>query len=172
MKTRTMLILLVILSGTSVFAHAQAGGGKAYDSRDPFVCKSTKDPAHGGPSSGQVNDYVRCTNESISGGYIALFENVQGEAGKSRPYSAWYDSGNGDIDNSEPVYPIRGTYDLYSCRPPGSMGFPAGNNCNVKKGVSFEGTCYKTTFGDWKCPVKTMGDPLSGWTYSVPPPKS
>jgi hypothetical protein len=172
MKTKVMLLLLVTFGAACVSAHAQAADtAKDYNTREPFACKSKKDPAKGAPSSGQANDYVRCTNEKISGGYISLLQNVQVEVGKSRPYSAWSDVGNSDIDNSQPVYPIRGSYDLYSCRPPGSMGFPAGANCNVFKANTFAGICYKTTFSDWSCPVQGTSAPFTGEQDQVAPPK-
>jgi hypothetical protein len=172
MKMRNMLALLLIFGGTAICAHAQdANTGKDFATRDPFVCKSKKDPARGAPSGSQLIDYIRCANEKISGGYISLLQNVQAEVGKSRPYSAWSDVGNADIDNSQPVYPIRGSYDLYSCRPPGSMGFPAGANCNVFKANTFAGICYKTTFGDWSCPVQGTSAPFTGEQDSVAPPK-
>jgi hypothetical protein len=179
MKTQTMrmksiLLTIFVLSGSLTLAHGQAGAGKYYDTRDPFVCKSTKDPAKGAPSPSQVKDYVQCnkiSGESIAGGYIHLLENAQFQVGKGNPYSAWSDAGSIDIDNSQPVYPIRGTVDSYSCRPPGTMGFPAGKNCDVRKAVSFSGTCFKTTFGDWSCQGKLLGDPLTGVQTSVPPPK-
>jgi len=96
---------------------------------------------------------------------------VQFEIGKGNPYSAWSDAGNRDIDNSQPVYPIRGTLDSYLCRPSGTMGFPAGKNCNVRKTVSFTGKCFKTTFGDWSCQGHLLGDPLVGVITNMPPPK-
>src|ERR1019366_10418405 len=108
------------------------------------------------PSSSQIIDYVKCKEEKTGGCCIWLMENVQPEIGKSRPFSAWSDVGNHDIDNSQPVYPIRGTYDDYQCSPPsiaGGFGAPKGQNCSVKKADPFVGICYKTTFGDWSCPV-------------------
>lgn len=172
MKTETTIALLLLVGAACAPAYGQVGSGKPYESRDALVCKSKKDPAKGAPSASQLKDYVQCANERVAGGYIWLFQSLQVEVGKSRPYNAWSDSGNISIDNFQPVYPIRGSYDLYSCRPPGSMGFPAGKNCNVRKAAEFIGTCFKTTFNDWSCPVKTQGDPLAGITYSVPPPKS
>lgn len=171
MKTQMALALFATLAVMGVHSFGQTGGGKPYETRDPFVCKSKKDPAKGAPSGSHLKEYVLCTNERIGGGYIGLLQNLQVEIGKSRPYSAWSDSGNTSIDNSQPVYPIRGSYDLYSCRPPGSMGFPAGRNCNVRKSTEFTGICFKTTFSDWSCPVRSVGDGLAGITYSVPPPK-
>jgi hypothetical protein len=120
------------MGATALLAQNHAGDGKPYQSRDPLVCKSQKEPAKGAPSGSQLKEYVQCSNEKTAGGYISLFQNLEAEIGKSRPYSAWSDSGYTSIDNSQPVYPIRGSYgsyDLYSCRSPGSMGFPAGKNC-------------------------------------------
>jgi hypothetical protein len=170
MKTQTILELMLICNAGSL-AYAQPGAGKPYDTRDPVSCKSKKEPAKGAPTGRQLREYVLCTNEKVGGGYIGLFQNLTVEIGKSRPYSAWSDSGNTSIDNSQPVYPIRGIYDLYSCRPPGSMGFPAGKNCNLRKNTDFIGICFKTTFNDWSCPVQSQGDGLAGVVTGVPPPK-
>lgn len=174
MPMKRILVTTFVLSGALTLAHGQAGAGKSYDTRDPFACKSTKEPAKGVPSPSQVKDYVRCnkiSGERIAGGYIWLYENVQMEIGKGRPFSSWSDVGSIDIDNSQTVYPIRGTLDSYSCRPPGSMGFPPGKNCHAKKATDFAGTCYKTTFGDWSCQGHAMGDPLTGLEANIPPPK-
>jgi hypothetical protein len=170
MKTQTWLAL-VILGGAGMLAYGQPGAGKPYDTRDPFACKSKKEPAKGAPSASQVKDYVLCTNEKIAGGYIGLFQNLQVEIGTSRPYSAWSDSGNSSIDNFQPVFPIRGSAEFYSCRPPGSMGSPAGQNCQMTKGFTFKGTCFKTTFGDWSCPIQGTSPPFAGVQNNIPPPK-
>ena len=50
------------------WAQAQPGSGKPYETRDPFTCKSKKDPAKGAPSSTQLKNYVLCTNEKVAGG--------------------------------------------------------------------------------------------------------
>lgn len=171
MKTQSVLTVLMIMCATALLAQNHAGDGKLYQSRDPLVCKSQKEPAKGAPSGSHLKEYVQCTNERVAGGYIGLFENLQVDIGKSRPYSAWSDSGSSNIDNSEPVYPIRGSYDFYSCRPPGSMGFPAGKNCHLRKATTFEGTCFKTTFGDWSCPIRGTSDGLVGVQTDIAPPK-
>jgi len=167
MKTQTMLALLVVFGGTGVLAYGQAGAGKPYDARDPFVCKSKKDPAKGAPSPSQVKDYIRCTNEKITAGLL-LYENVQVEIGKSRPYSSGADSGAGEIDPSQPVYPVRGTYDAYNCWIPKYNG-TTGKNCNVQKAAPFAGACYKTTFGDWSCRVRVPTFPAPEWQHTCLP---
>ena len=63
--------MIFAISGTLDLAHAQEGDGRQYDTRDPFVCASTKAPAKGAPSPAQVVDYVRCnaiSGEKIAGG--------------------------------------------------------------------------------------------------------
>lgn len=84
---------------------------------------------------------------------LYLLENIQVEAGKSRPFLET-DRNFTDIDNTEPIYPIRGSYDWYVCHI-NEVGFPPGKNCTLYKEPSCTGFCYKTTFGDWNC---TMTD--------------
>ena len=166
--------MIFLISGTPNLAHAQEGDGRQYNTRDPLVCPSTKAPANGAPSPEQVAAYVRCnaiSGEKIAGGYISLFENAKFEIGKGKPFSSWDNGGDIAIDNSEPAYPIRGTFDLYSCRPPGSMGYPAGRNCHLTKAMAFAGYCFKTTFGDWSCQGNTTGNPLANVQEEIAPPK-
>ncbi len=171
---KRIILAVLTFAGTIGLACGQTGVGKQYDTRDPFVCKATKEPVKGGPSSSQAKDYVRCGAEKTGGCCIWLMENVQVEIGKSRPFSAYTDVGNEDIDNSQPVYPIRGTADSYHCQPPGAAGggVPAkGKNCTVTKAAPIAGICYKTTFGDWRCPVHGTGAPFEGEQPNMPPPK-
>jgi hypothetical protein len=170
---KSILLTIFALSLWVTPAHGQAGVGKKYDTRDPFVCKSTKEPATGAPSSSQITEYVKCQEEKTGGCCIWLMENVQPEVGKSRPFSS-SDAWIHDIDNSQPVYPIRGTYDAYQCSPPsvsGGFGAPKGQNCSVKKADPFVDICYETTFGDWKCQVHDTTDPLKGVQAGQAPPQ-
>ena len=170
MKSQTMLALLVVLAGAGVLAQGQTGIGKTYHSRDPFVCKSMKEPARGAPSPSQARDYIRCANEKIWGSGLLLYENVQVEVGKSRPYSAGADSGAGEIDPSQPVYPVRGTWDSYTCWEPTHNG-TIGKNCNSQKAAPIAGACYRTTFGDWSCRVRNTSFSQTGMASGVPPPQ-
>lgn len=170
---KKIVAALSLLSFSIAAAYGQTGVGKQYDTRDPFVCKSTKQPTRGAPSTSHIIDYVKCKSEKTGGCCIWLMENVHVEVGKSRPFSSWSDSGNQDIDNSQPVYPIRGSDDAYQCSPPGSSGgnVPAkGKNCWVTKAAAFEGICYRTTFGDWSCPVHGTAAPKTV-QKDMPPPK-
>jgi hypothetical protein len=156
MKTQTMLTLFVILGAAGPLASGQTGAGAKYGSRDPFVCKSKKEPLKGAPSPSQIRDYVKCSSEHLVGSMgpkLYLLENVQAEVGKPRLFQA-SDINFPDIDNSQPLYPIRGSYDWYVCHA-NEVGFPPGRNCNIYREPSSTGVCYKTTFGDWNC---TMAD--------------
>ena len=147
---------MAILAGASVSGYGQTGLGAKFGARDPFVCKSKKEPATGAPSPSQMRDYVKCSSENVVGSMgpkLYLLENVQVEVGKSRPFLAT-DLNFADIDSSQPLYPIRGSYDWYVCHV-NEVGFPPGRNCSRYKEPSASGYCYKTTFGDWNC---TMSD--------------
>jgi len=101
---------------------------------------------------------------------LYLLENIKVEVGKGRPFQP-SDLNFPDIDNSQPLYPIRGSYDWYVCHI-NEVGFPPGKNCSIYKEPSCTGFCYKTTFGDWNC---TMVDRLAiargPEREPVPPPK-
>ena len=93
---RRLVLAVLTIAGTIGLAYGQAGVGKQYDTRDPFVCKSSKEPAKGAPSPSQAKNYVRCAAEKTAGCCIWLMENVQVEVGKSRPFSGYTDVGNED----------------------------------------------------------------------------
>jgi hypothetical protein len=60
----------------------------------------------------------------VMGPKLYLLENVQAEVGKGRPFQAT-DLNFPDIDNTQLLYPIRGSYDWYVCHI-NEVGFPAG----------------------------------------------
>jgi hypothetical protein len=154
-------------------AHGQTGLGARFGARDPFVCKSKKEPAQGAPSPSQARDYVKCTSENVVGSMgpkLYLMENVQVEIAKGRSFQP-SDLNFPDIDNSQLLYPIRGSYDWYVCHI-NEVGFPPGENCNIYKEPSATGYCYKTTFGDWNCTmVDNMAVSRGPGREPVAPPK-
>jgi hypothetical protein len=168
---RTILLAALSIASTVGLANCQAGAGKPYGSRDPFVCRGQKEPARGAPSPSQLKDYVRCQMETGDGFKGMLLENVKAEVGTSRPYSSFTDSGASDIDVRQPVYPIRGSADYYKCAV---LGVDApGHNCLVLKALEFKGICYKTTFGEWSCPsdYPNYGVKYDEAQKEMPPPK-
>jgi hypothetical protein len=53
---KRLLAIVLTVAGTLGSAHGQTGAGAKYGSRDPFVCKSKKEPATGAPSPRQIKD--------------------------------------------------------------------------------------------------------------------
>jgi len=154
-KNLGMLSILLALSGSMPAQDSSAGA--IFGTRAPLACKSTKEPAKGPLSAQQAALYVRCGREGITrhsgGDTLYLFEKVAFEVAKGRPYQA-SDSLLTDIDPALPVYPIRGTFDLYGCSNPRQMTPPKpGRNCGLNRNVQGTGVCYKTGFGDWKCTI-------------------
>jgi hypothetical protein len=166
-KNYTSFVIGAILIGTATFACAQkkeevkpadellqpqTGVGAKYGARDPFTCKSTKQPLQGAPSAEQAKAYLigRFEKETGTGtlGQLYLTENVKLEIGKGRPFEQG--DGSGDADVSELVYPIRGSFTYYRCYPINSV-YPVGQSCKKIESPNAEGFCYKTTFGDWRC---------------------
>ena len=177
---KTVLLLLPLLVSvvgyaqtTSVLA-PQKGVGTLYGTRDSVACKSKKEPAKGGPSAELATDYVRCGREGVSTSdhSLTLWEKVQLDIGKGRPYQA-SDSRLQEIDPAEPVFPIRATFDLYRCFDPARMT-PVqpgpGHNCNFNPNVHGTGVCYKTTFSDWNCEMGYDFD-FRATQRNVPGPK-
>jgi hypothetical protein len=148
---------------------AWAGLGSKYATRDPVTCASTKEPAKGAPTSQQAASYVRCHDEGEdSFHHMILEQNVKVEIGKGRPFQGGglSDINMHDVDPSELVYPIRGSFLMYQCSniaagDPWQSIYAAGKNCSIYDEKSAVGACWKTTFGDWKC---TMGDPKADIT--------
>jgi hypothetical protein len=173
---RKVFVTVLIIAGTLGLAHGEAGLGQKYDTRDPFACKSKKEPAKGAPSPSQAKDYLRCRQERVLGNEIYLLENVQLEVGKGRPFQGGglQDLNMGDIDPSFPVYPIRGSFDQYQCGALvvgglANINAPRGKNCNMQSNPNVTGACYKTTFGDWTC--MATGDNSVPAAHGVPGPK-
>jgi hypothetical protein len=174
-QTRLTVTVLTIACVLGV-AHGQTGVGAAYGSRNPAVCKSTKSPASGVPSASQLKDYVRCDvylGEKANGKTIYLLENLQVEIGKGRPYQD-SEKGVSNIDPSQPVYPIRGSYDKYSCAVLVAGGLPnatRGANCAIFKEPRASGICYKTTFGEWGCMMVDVQINTREGQFNMPPPQ-
>src|SRR5690348_861356 len=113
---KSLLTTLTIVLCASTFAAAQAGTGAKFGTRDPHTCASKKEPTSGAPSGARLEELVRCGSggEKVYDGQLFLLENLKAEIGKGRPYQA-SDSLAHNIDPSQPVYPIRGSFDKYQC---------------------------------------------------------
>lgn len=157
---RGLLITVFAISGFLQVLYAQAGVGAKYGARDPVKCKSTKEPDKGAPTPEQVKRYVKCAMEGEQGvapPHLNLLENVEVEIGKARPFNPNGDVYKSDADVNSPVYPIRGSYDMYICSPPVAPFRVLGKNCSVFGYPRATGACYRTTFGDWYCDMTQVG---------------
>ena len=70
------------------------------------------------PTADQLKQYFICDNENTTGlgngQVLYLATNVSVEVAKGRPYSASTDATQ-DVDPSQTVYPIRGSFDWWQC---------------------------------------------------------
>jgi hypothetical protein len=138
-----------------------------YDARAPTVCRSRLQPTQGPPSREQARRYFLCDSEMELSGSLWLNEDVEIEIGRERPYNPGADRYRDDIDPAEPVYPIRGSYTVYSCKAIFyGESETARGNCQVMPTPNATGVCYKDSFGDWHCrmgpPNRREPEPLPG----------
>jgi hypothetical protein len=170
------VLLMAFLAAAGILVAAEPNVGEKYESRNPFVCASKKEPANGAPSVNRLKDLVRCGTggERVTSQMLYLLENLKVEVGKGRPYQA-SDRQSQNIDPSLPVYPIRGSYDRYQCAVVNNAidlkAYKSGANCSVYPNPEATGVCYKTTFGDWNCVMSDFMIGSSSKREYVAPPK-
>lgn len=73
-----------------------------------------------------------------------------------------------------PIYPIRGSYTQYMCTkeyPERGTLYNIGKNCNRSENRNATGSCYKTTFGDWRCSMFDINQTSDDRTFQIAPPK-
>ena len=83
-----------------------------------------------------------------------------------------------DIDADSPVYPLRGSLDMYACNladpkikaATGFDKYSRGKNCFLYHEPTATGVCYKTGFGDWRCSLGTTPLPSAAQT-GIPGPR-
>ena len=184
MKLKFGVLAITLLLGVNgAFAQDKKGIGARFDTRDPTSCASRKEPAKGAPTAAQAKQYFLCQAEYMEkagephNDTLSLRTNVIVEVGKGRPFNIITDSGCTPcnlIDPSQTVYPIRGSstfWDCHSVHPLGGINVAAGKNCSKGEDSGATGMCFKTTFGDWYCP---MGGTLTfeaGMNILFPGPK-
>lgn len=142
--------LLILTALAAATFSAQTGVGAAYGTRNPTTCASTKDPAKGPISPAKAKEYVICgyDQERTNADELWLAEVQSIEVGKPRPFDIRSDVS--DADPKELVYPIRGNQTTYSCHKI-KNGYPMGTQCQQWNMPDAHGTCFRTSFGDWKC---------------------
>jgi hypothetical protein len=167
--------ILIVLACAAGSLSAQTGVGAKYGARDPYACKSLKEPSSGAPSGQRLVDLVRCgsAGERVYDNQLYLLESVTVEIGKGRPYQPTDLSHK--LDPSKPVYPIRGSYEKYQCdalNPKIRMkGRNPGDNCSMYPNPKATGICYSTTFGEWDCVMSDKQIGVAAATHYVAAPR-
>lgn len=168
----TRSFLAVIFAVATQIAYAQGEGAK-FGARDPHTCPSRKEPAKGALSGGQAKQYFICDTEKVWHGattFLKLVTDVNVEIGKGRPFNRSTDGfQNSDIDASETVYPIRGSFTAWQCSPHGEWNVVPGQNCTKAENPHASGTCWKSTFGEWHCDMLDVKGPEA--IAKLPPPQ-
>lgn len=148
-------------------ARAAQAQGALYGAREPRACPSRK--AAGAPTAAQARALFICDSEKYIGGYLYLVSNASVQIARSRPYSAWSDSGNTNIDVAGPVYPIQGHFSSSQCSKRSTMlGQDPSRNCIRTDFPNATGTCYKSTFDEWHCKLGG-GTPTMVKGFQAPP---
>jgi len=154
-----LLALLAALGCNSSTAQAGAQGSgagsdlsgppvmiAAYQGRSPRQCTSVAKP----PSVSQAGAMVQCWSDAVNSLGLFLYQDVKLQIGAPRAYILTSDSYLPQIDPAAAVYPIRGSYTYYACRGINNL-VPAGQQCSRSPVPQALGTCWKTSFGDYKC---------------------
>jgi hypothetical protein len=117
-----------------------------YQARNPRLCKPVSAP----PMPGQVRALIQCTMDQDRATGLFLMQDVHAEISQPRAYNGDTDSSLPEIDMNAPIFPLAGSLKVFWCSPIG-VGYPAGRNCQLMPTPSAMGSCWRTTFGDWKC---------------------
>ena len=134
-----------------------AGPGRFGTTRTPHM---TCAPVRSMPNAAQIKMLVECDDEHTSNNSLMYLDvNLQVQAGATRRYTQYADGGATTIDTTAPVLPIQGTLDSYQCAPLSRYTNKGttydtdntGKNCAVSPVRKAQGTCYRTTFGEWLC---------------------
>jgi hypothetical protein len=148
--------------------------GADYGGRDPVTCPDRSAPRRGPITAALAARYVACQAEAISAdGRLRLVDSLNVQVGRPRPFLITTDRRD-DIDPSQPVYPIRGSFIEYACIATrwntGGHSMYAGKNCSVTRSPEARGICWKTTFADWRCDLRDRVNELKVVRDSAPPP--
>ena len=148
-------LAICLITAWSADAVAQPSAGGAFDARDPLTCPDKTDPTSGPINAQLAAKYVTCEEESAGLTTLYLVDNMKVQVGPSRSFQFDTD-GYDNVDPTQPVYPIRGSYVRYRCSHPNDAVGNVGKNCSVYDQPNAVGSCSKTTFGDWHCHMKDL----------------
>ncbi len=161
---RDVAIAGAILSLFAAPAYADDSVTETYGVRPAVQCPDVRRP----PTLAEVVLLIKCRGDhDVDGnGQVGRVWNIQVRIGSPRP--ARYDDPNeGDVDASVDVYPIRGSKTDSTCSAISDYMQNNGHNC-LEVDFAGEGTCYQTSFGDWKCVLDGTRVTYRG---EMPPPR-
>jgi hypothetical protein len=154
---------------------AVAGPGRFGTTRSPRMACS---PVKSMPNREQIKMLVECDDEHASNNNLIYLDvNLLVQAGATRRYTQFADGYATTIDTAAPVLPIRGSLDSYQCAPLSKYTNKGttydtdntGKNCAVSPIRQAQGTCYRTTFGDWLCHLNESTSSATDKLYQPPP---
>jgi hypothetical protein len=152
--------LLTVLNPSIL--NAQTGRDFGTD-RQPRTCQSRSAPTSGGISAAQATVYAACEDEADSKvkypGTVNFVDILSLQVLKSRRVNNIDVNryGQGIIDENQPIYPIQGSANYYSCYNLLGGIYKRGQNCSVYRSQESRGSCYKNTFGKWACKLTHSG---------------
>ena len=155
---------------------AAAGPGRFGTTRTPRMsCPMVRSM----PKVEQIKMLVECDDEQASNNNLIYLDvNLAVQAGATRRYTQFADGYATTIDTNAPVLPIRGSVDSYQCAPLSRYTNKGttydtdntGKNCAISPIRQTQGTCYRTTFGNWLCHLNEVGESATDRLNQPPPP--
>jgi hypothetical protein len=131
--------------------------------RQPRTCASRSAPSSGGISAAQATKYAACEDEGDSKsrlpGTVNFVDILSLQVLKPRRVNNIDVNryGQGIIDENQPIYPIQGSANYYTCYNLLGGIYKRGQNCSVYRSTESRGNCYKTTFSKWACKLSHSG---------------
>jgi hypothetical protein len=161
----------IVAETKNAMAHRPAGNGigAQYGTRERATCNSRSGPIN----ATTARQYFICDTEGESlGRAMILVTNVSVQVAASRAFNWNQDSAHNGIDPSQPVYDIRGSFQEYMCNKPifADNAFAVTHNCSLYNEPQAQGTCYKTTFGEWHCDMADANGGNTPAARNVMPP--
>lgn len=142
--------------------------GARYGTRDPRICNRRPDHF----TAAEAKDVFICDAEHEFNGRLYLVSDVSIDVAKSRPFDPAIDAMKAGIDQSQPVFDIRATYNNYQCSPIPASHFDNPNirTCSQFRATNAPGGCFKSTSGDWHCTLLHFNASTVATAKNVPPP--
>ncbi len=160
---------LALLGLAALVPRMQAQSGAPYGTRDPITCQPY---TANSMTQAMAAKLFQCFNEQVTGSYVYLITDLSLQLGG--PRKALSSDSYRDLDPNAMIYPIRGSFTRYQCAKVFNIDAThtnVGTNCTAFPQPKAEGTCYRTTFGDWQCKMFDRVTDSTSATTHVPPPK-